>query len=114
MSRPDDLLLAVAVQPSRGGQEFIRDGLSGIQQAATSRREMNLFCRVSVDGGINDETGVDGARAGADTVAAGTSPSGARDLKSAVTRLRCSESGLSQAVGIESVSPDRCDGVNTP
>ena len=48
--------------------------------------------RISVDGGINDETGADCARAGADTFVAGTSLFGARNLKSAVAQLRRSVS----------------------
>jgi ribulose-phosphate 3-epimerase len=45
-----------------------------------------------VDGGINDETGADGARAGADTFVAGTNLFESTDIKSAVTQLRRSAS----------------------
>ena len=83
-----DLLLVMTVNPGFGGQEFIREGLLKIQQAATWRRERNLSCRISVDGGITDATGGDCARAGADTFVAGTSLFGARNLKAAVTQLR--------------------------
>jgi ribulose-phosphate 3-epimerase len=83
-----DLLLVMTVNPGFGGQEFIREGLSKIEQAATWRRERKLSYRISVDDGINDETGADSARAGADTFVAGTSLFGASDLKSAVTQLR--------------------------
>jgi len=83
-----DLLLVMTVNPGFGGQEFIREGLPKIQQAATWRREKALSYRISVDGGINDETGAECARAGADTFVAGTSLFGARNLKSAVTQLR--------------------------
>jgi len=68
-----DLLLVMTVNPGFGGQKFIREGLSKIQQAATWRRDKALFYRISVDGGINDQTGADCARAGADTFVAGTS-----------------------------------------
>jgi ribulose-phosphate 3-epimerase len=83
-----DLLLVMTVNPGFGGQQFIREGLPKIQQAATWRRERQLSYRISVDGGINDETGADCARAGADTFVAGTSLFGATDMKSAVTHLR--------------------------
>jgi ribulose-phosphate 3-epimerase len=83
-----DLLLVMTVNPGFGGQEFIREGLSKIKQAAAWRREKNLSYRISVDGGINDQTGADCARAGADTFVAGTSLYGASELKSAVTQLR--------------------------
>ena len=83
-----DLLLVMTVNPGFGGQEFIREGFSKIQQAAAWRRDKALSYHISVDGGINDETGADCARAGADTFVAGTSLFGARNLKSAVTKLR--------------------------
>jgi ribulose-phosphate 3-epimerase len=87
-----DLLLVMTVNPGFGGQEFIREGLPKIQQAATWRRDKALSFRISVDGGINDETGADCARAGADTFVAGTSLFGTRNLKTAVSQLRRSVS----------------------
>ena len=87
-----DLLLVMTVNPGFGGQEFIREGLPKIQQAASWRRDKALSYRISVDGGINDETGADCARAGADTFVAGTSLFGTRNLKSAVTKMRQSVS----------------------
>jgi len=83
-----DLLLVMTVNPGFGGQKFIREGLPKIRQAAAWRREKNLSYRISVDGGINDQTGADCARAGADTFVAGSSLYGAPDLRSAVTQLR--------------------------
>ena len=44
--------------------------------------------RLEVDGGINNETVAECARAGADTFVAGTSLFGARNLKSAITKMR--------------------------
>ncbi|MHC5729538.1 MAG: hypothetical protein ACYTXY_36530 [Nostoc sp.] len=43
------------------------------QQAQGWRCEKNLSYRISVDGGINDQTAAECARAGADTFVAGTS-----------------------------------------
>ena len=83
-----DLLLVMTVNPGFGGQEFIREGLPKIQQAASWRRDKALFYRISVDGGITNETGAECARAGADTFVAGTSLFGARNLKFAVAKLR--------------------------
>jgi ribulose-phosphate 3-epimerase len=87
-----DLLLVMTVNPGFGGQEFIREGLPKIQQAASWRRDEALSFRISVDGGITDETGAECARAGADTFVAGTSLFGTGNLKSAVTKLRQSVS----------------------
>ena len=83
-----DLLLVMTVNPGFGGQEFIHETLPKIQQADAWRRERHLQYRISVDGGINNETVAECARAGADTFVAGTSLFGARSLKSAVTKMR--------------------------
>src|SRR5580693_4530081 len=83
-----DLLLVMTVNPGFGGQEFIHETLPKIQQADAWRRERKLPYRISVDGGINDQTSAECARAGADTFVAGTSLFGARSLKVAVNRMR--------------------------
>ena len=83
-----DLLLVMTVNPGFGGQVFIRECLPKIQQAAAWRRDKALSYRISVDGGVNDETGADCARAGADTFVSGTSLFKAIDMISAVTQLR--------------------------
>jgi ribulose-phosphate 3-epimerase len=83
-----DLLLVMTVNPGFGGQGFIHETLPKIQQAEAWRREKNLRCQISVDGGINFQTAADCARAGADTFVAGTSLFGARSLKVAVNRMR--------------------------
>ena len=83
-----DLLLVMTVNPGFGGQEFIHECLPKIQQAETWRRERKLSYRISVDGGINDQTAAECARAGADTFVAGTSLFKARSLKTGITKLR--------------------------
>ena len=83
-----DLLLVMTVNPGFGGQEFIHETLPKIQQAEAWRREKALSYRISVDGGITNETAAECARAGADTFVAGTSLFGARSLKAAVTKMR--------------------------
>jgi ribulose-phosphate 3-epimerase len=83
-----DLLLVMTVNPGFGGQEFIHETLPKIQQADAWRREKKLAYRISVDGGINNQTAAECAKAGADTFVAGTSLFGARSLKAAVTKMR--------------------------
>ncbi len=83
-----DLLLVMTVNPGFGGQEFIHECLPKIQQAEAWRREKKLKYRISVDGGINNDTAAECARAGADTFVAGTSLFGQRNLKAAVAKLR--------------------------
>jgi ribulose-phosphate 3-epimerase len=83
-----DLLLVMTVNPGFGGQSFIHECLPKVQQAESWRRERKLNYRIEVDGGINDQTAAECARAGADTFVAGTSLFGARNLKAAVARMR--------------------------
>ncbi|MEJ0089871.1 MAG: ribulose-phosphate 3-epimerase [Limisphaerales bacterium] len=83
-----DLLLVMTVNPGFGGQEFIHETLPKIQQAEAWRREKKLRYRISVDGGINNQTAAECARVGADTFVAGTSLFGQRSLKAAITKMR--------------------------
>lgn len=83
-----DLLLVMTVNPGFGGQEFLHECLSKIEQAEAWRHERKLSCRISVDGGINFQTAAECARAGANTFVAGTSLFGARNLKTAVAKMR--------------------------
>jgi ribulose-phosphate 3-epimerase len=83
-----DLLLVMTVQPGFGGQEFMRDCLPKVQQAAAWRHERKLSYRIGVDGGIDFRIAAECAQAGADTFVAGTSLFGARDLRSAITDMR--------------------------
>ena len=83
-----DLLLVMTVNPGFGGQSFIHECLPKVQQADAWRREKKLSYRLEVDGGINNQTVAECARAGADTFVAGTSLFGARSLKSAITKMR--------------------------
>ena len=83
-----DLLLVMTVNPGFGGQSFIHECLPKVQQAEAWRRDKKLSYRIEVDGGINNETAAECARAGADTFVAGTSLFGARSLKTAVKKMR--------------------------
>lgn len=83
-----DLLLVMTVNPGFGGQSFIHECLPKIQQAEAWRRERGLNYRIQVDGGINNQTVAECARAGADTFVAGTSLFGAHSLKNAVKKMR--------------------------
>jgi ribulose-phosphate 3-epimerase len=83
-----DLLLVMTVNPGFGGQPFIHEMLPKIQQAADWRRERNLNYRIEVDGGINQQTAVECARAGADTFVSGTALFGQRQLGRAVKKMR--------------------------
>src|SRR6185436_18146959 len=83
-----DLVLVMTVNPGFGGQPFIQETLPKIQQVAEWRRELNLNYRIEVDGGINFQTAVESAKAGADTFVSGTGLFGRPDLKTAVAKMR--------------------------
>ena len=83
-----DLLLVMTVNPGFGGQSFIHECLPKIQQAEAWRRKQKRDYRIEVDGGINNQTAAECARAGADTFVAGTSLFGQRNLKAAVKKMR--------------------------
>jgi ribulose-phosphate 3-epimerase len=83
-----DTLLVMTVNPGFGGQSFIYETLPKIQQAAAWRREFNLGYRIEVDGGINFDTAMECAGAGADAFVSGTALLGARVLGAAVKKMR--------------------------
>ncbi|HUC86304.1 MAG TPA: ribulose-phosphate 3-epimerase [Candidatus Acidoferrales bacterium] len=83
-----DLLLVMTVNPGFGGQEFIHECLPKVQQADAWRRDRQLKYRISVDGGVNNDTAAECARAGADTFVAGTSLFHKRNMGSAVRKMR--------------------------
>lgn len=83
-----DLLLVMTVNPGFGGQSFIHECLPKIQQADAWRRERKLNYRLEVDGGINNATVAECARAGADTFVAGTALFRQRNMGAAVRKMR--------------------------
>ena len=83
-----DLLLVMTVNPGFGGQEFIHECLPKIQQADAWRRERKLTYRLEVDGGINNDTVAECARAGADTFVAGTALFHQRNMGAAIKQMR--------------------------
>jgi len=83
-----DLVLIMTVNPGFGGQPFINETLPKIQQVAEWRRELNLDYRIEVDGGINFQTAVECAKAGADTFVSGTGLFGRPSLQTAVAKMR--------------------------
>lgn len=83
-----DLLLIMTVNPGFGGQSFIEETLTKIQQAQVWRKERNLKYRIKVDGGINEKTGAMCAREGADTFVSGSHLFKQRNMRYAVKKLR--------------------------
>ncbi len=83
-----DSVLIMTVNPGFGGQEFITECLTKIQQAAAWRDKLGLRYRIAVDGGIDCDTAASCAAAGADTFISGTNLFGRKNLKAAVLKMR--------------------------
>jgi len=83
-----DILLIMTVEPGFGGQPFMEDMLPKIRAAAEMRDKGGLDFRITVDGGINVETGRRCREAGADVMVAGTSVFRAKDRAAEIAALR--------------------------
>ncbi|MFA6528442.1 MAG: ribulose-phosphate 3-epimerase [Candidatus Gracilibacteria bacterium] len=79
-----DLVLVMSVEPGFGGQKFMESALGKISWI----RDMGFKGEVSVDGGINDETGPACVKAGASVLVAGNYIFGAESREEAVKRLK--------------------------
>lgn len=67
-----DLVLVMTVQPGFGGQTFRNEGIPKIEFLRDYRERNGLGFEISVDGGINRETGKKCVDAGATVLAAGS------------------------------------------
>jgi ribulose-phosphate 3-epimerase len=74
-----DLVLVMSVEPGFGGQVFDPGALPKIASLAEHRRAEGRDFMISVDGGINAETGAACRRAGADILVSGSWLFGATD-----------------------------------
>jgi ribulose-phosphate 3-epimerase len=83
-----DSVLIMTVNAGGGGQEFITECLTKIQQAAAWRDKRGLKYRIAVDGGIDVNTAASCAAAGADTFVSGTGLFQHKNLTAAVRKMR--------------------------
>ena len=81
-----DMVLVMTVEPGFGGQSFMADMLPKV----TCLHELlkGSPIRIQVDGGVDDATIIDAARAGADTFVAGSCVFGAADREYKIATLR--------------------------
>ena len=68
-----DLVLVMSVEPGFGGQKFMEDSLSKIEQLDKYRKENDLNYLIEVDGGINDKNIYKVSSRGCDVAVAGSS-----------------------------------------
>ena len=83
-----DLVLVMSVQPGFGGQEFNPVALEKIAELARARQAGGHDFLISVDGGINAETGALCRAAGAEILVSGSWLFGAADRASRIGLLR--------------------------
>lgn len=83
-----DTLLVMSVEPGFGGQEFIADVLPKVRRARELVDAGELRVLIEIDGGINEETIEQAARAGVDCFVAGSAVYGADDPGKAIAALR--------------------------
>lgn len=81
-----DMLLIMTVEPGFGGQKFMTEQLSKIEQARTEIGSKAIW--LQVDGGISLDTIESAATAGADTFVAGSAVFNSADPAQMVTELR--------------------------
>ena len=82
-----DLVLIMSVEPGRGGQKFIDLTLNKIIALKNKINEEKVSSLISVDGGINDVTGPDCVKLGADVLVVGQYLFGHEDFKERYLRL---------------------------
>ena len=83
-----DQVLVMTVNPGFGGQRFIESMLPKIRTLRGWIDERGLDVDLEVDGGVNSETILAAASAGADVFVAGTAVFGADDYAQAIASLR--------------------------
>ena len=83
-----DLVLIMTVNPGFGGQVLIPECIKKVEKLAKMREEAKLDFRISVDGGINEQTANDALNAGADVLVIGSSFFKSEDKKGLISKLQ--------------------------
>jgi len=83
-----DIALIMTVNPGFGGQKLIPECLEKVEKLAKIRKSAGLNFRISVDGGINEQTAEKAKKAGADVLVMGSAFFGDSDKKALVNRLQ--------------------------
>lgn len=83
-----DLVLFMTVNPGFGGQKFIHSVVPKIEQLSQIIRERGLDIEIQIDGGINEETIVPCAKAGANVFVAGSAIYSQKDRAAALQGIK--------------------------
>lgn len=82
-----DLVLLMTVNPGFGGQRFIQSVVPKIAELSALIKEKNLDVEIEIDGGINSETIIPCAQAGATIFVAGSAIYGKENCKEALQSI---------------------------
>jgi ribulose-phosphate 3-epimerase len=88
-----DLVLFMTVNPGFGGQKLIHSVVPKVKKLADIIREQGLSIEIEIDGGINEETIIPCAEAGATIFVAGSAIYNAPDRAEALRRLKAAGEG---------------------
>ncbi|MFC4712491.1 ribulose-phosphate 3-epimerase [Planococcus dechangensis] len=83
-----DLVLFMTVNPGFGGQKFIHSVVPKVAQLAEMVKQQGLSVDIQIDGGINEETIVSCAKAGANVFVAGSAIFGKEDRALALHNIK--------------------------
>ena len=83
-----DMILIMTVEPGFGGQSFMHDMLSKVEQLRKKIDDEGLCIDIQVDGGVNAETARLCREAGANILVAGSAVFRAEDKASIVAQLK--------------------------
>ncbi len=83
-----DMVLFMSVNPGFGGQKFIPEVVPKIEALASWAKENNPDLLIEVDGGINLETAKIVAKAGANTLVAGSAVFNAQNPKDFIAQMK--------------------------
>ncbi|TWT28148.1 ribulose-phosphate 3-epimerase [Planomicrobium sp. CPCC 101110] len=83
-----DMVLFMTVNPGFGGQKFIHSVIPKVEQLAQIVKDKSLSLEIQIDGGINEETIVLCAKAGATVFVAGSAIYGKEDRAKALQSIK--------------------------
>ena len=83
-----DMVLFMTVNPGFGGQRFIRSVVPKVSQLSKLINERQLEIEIEIDGGINQETIVECAKAGATIFVAGSAIYSQKDRTKALQDIK--------------------------
>ncbi len=82
-----DLVLVMSVEPGFGGQSFMEDSISKVEELKAMIDKCNAKTIIEVDGGIGESNAKRLFDAGAEALVAGSSVFSAADPKSAISKI---------------------------